>query len=349
MDNSQVRLRAAIVPRGDQTIEEVFVRLDGRPLAEEGGRSIARNSSTRALSVNRLVAIPPGEHELSVFARTPVCMSEPVSVRITREAPVSDAIKPTIYVLAVGVSDYRDSRLNLKYADKDAIDVADALKSATAGLFARMETTVLTNNKATRAAVIEGFEWLADSVTQHDLAFVLVAGHGVRDKRSKYYFVPHDFDREHVSSTGVRWSTFQDTLTGLPCKVILAMDTCRSGPLHGNERSRNVELDDEIRDLTRVQGGVIVMTSSTGRELSWEKPEWGHGAFALSLIEALTGDRLYKAKATTPLPADFNGDGLVHLDELDVYISTRVKELTEGAQHPTTDRSGTSFPLARVK
>ena len=347
-DKSRVRLLATISTQGNQPIEEVFVRLDGRPLAQDGSRNIRREPPRTGTRLDRFVTIPPGQHELSVFARTSLSISKPVSVRITRDTLVSDMVKPTIYVLAVGVADYRDPKLNLKYADKDALAVVHVLKSASTGLFSRVESHVLTNDKATRAGVIGGLEWLADSVTQNDLAFVLISGHGVRDKRGKYYFVPHDFSREHVSSTGVRWSTFQDTLTTLPCKVVLAMDTCHSGPLRGNERSRSVELDDEIRDLTRVQGGVIVMTSSTGHELSWEKPEWGHGAFALALIEGLSGNRLYEAKAATPLPADYNRDGLVHLNELDVYIANRVKELTEGAQHPTTDRCGTSFPLARV-
>lgn len=347
--DSHVRLRAAITPRGNQPIEEVFVRLDGRPLAEDGSRNILREPDGNALTIERLVAVPPGEHELSVFARTSVSTSEPVSVRITRDAPAGDVLKPAIYVLAVGVSDYHDPRLNLNCADKDALGVVDALKWAGDGLFARVEAKVFTNDKATRADVTEGLEWLADSVTQHDLAFILVSGHGVRDKRGKYYFVPHDFDRERISSTGLRWSTIQDTLTSLPCRVILAMDTCHSGPLRANERSRDVELDDAIRELAGVEGGVVVLTSSTGRELSLENPEWGHGAFSLALIEALTSGRRYQAKAATPLPADYNGDGLVHLNELDVYITARVKELTGGAQHPTTDRCGTSFPLARVK
>ena len=348
-NDSSVRLRARITVQREQAIEEVFVRLDGRPIAGGSGGDAIRGSGKKHVALDRLIAIPPGEHELSVFARTSVAMSKPVSVRITRARPVGNLRKPIMYVLAVGLSKHRDPRLNLTFADKDACGVVDALRSVSTGLFERVEAKTLLNDKATRADIIEGFEWLADSVTQHDLAFVLVSGHGVRDKRFKYYFVPHDFDREHITSTGVRWSTFQDTLTSLPCKLLLTMDTCHSGPLHGNARSRGVELDDEIRDLTRVQGGVIVMTSSTGREVSWEKPEWKHGAFALALIEGLTGDRRYKAKAATLLPADYNQDGLIHLNELDVYITTRVKELTDGAQHPTTDSSGTSFPLARVK
>jgi hypothetical protein len=42
-------------------------------------------------------------------------------------------------------------------------------------------------------------------------------------------------------------------------------------------------------------------------------------------------------------------DGLIHLNEMDVYVCNRVKELTDGTQHPTRDRSGTSFPLGRVR
>ena len=35
--------------------------------------------------------------------------------------------------------------------------------------------------------------------------------------------------------------------------------------------------------------GVIVLTSSTGREIWRESPDWKHGAFTLAALEALDG------------------------------------------------------------
>ncbi len=92
------------------------------------------------------------------------------------------------------------------------------------------------------------------------------------------------------------------------------------------------------------------MAASTGREVSQERREWGHGAFTLALLEAISGRRLCQAKSATPLSADLNRDGLIHLVELDAYITNRVKELTDGAQHPMTHRGDVpSFPVAQVR
>ena len=57
----------------------------------------------------------------------------------------------------------------------------------------------------------------------------------------------------------------------------------------------------------------------------------------LALVEGLSG------------AADFTKDGSVYLNELDAYVSDRVKELSQGQQHPVTARptSIRSFPLAR--
>jgi hypothetical protein len=39
------------------------------------------------------------------------------------------ARKPNLYVVVIGVSDYRDARFRLTYADKDARDLADMFQS----------------------------------------------------------------------------------------------------------------------------------------------------------------------------------------------------------------------------
>ena len=79
------------------------------------------------------------------------------------------------------------------------------------------------------------------------------------------------------------------------------------------------------------------MCSSMGREFSMESAEVKHGYFTLALVEGLAGS------------ADYNKDGVVQLNELDLYVTDRVKELSKGMQHPVTARptSIRSFPLTR--
>ena len=78
-------------------------------------------------------------------------------------------------------------------------------------------------------------------------------------------------------------------------------------------------------------------------KISSAVPCWTSGraasssTFTLALVEGLSG------------AADYNKDQVVYLNELDNYVSDRVKELTQGQQHPVTARptSVRSFPLAR--
>jgi hypothetical protein len=83
--------------------------------------------------------------------------------------------------------------------------------------------------------------------------------------------------------------------------------------------------------------GVVVMCSAMGTESAIESAAVQHGYFTLALVEGLTGK------------ADFNKDGVIHLNELDLYVTNRVKDLSKGRQHPVTARPASirSFPLTR--
>jgi hypothetical protein len=77
------------------------------------------------------------------------------------------------------------------------------------------------------------------------------------------------------------------------------------------------------------------MASSMGREFSLENNEHRQSNFTLALVEGLSG------KAA-------NSEGAVYLHRLDAYITDRVKELSQGRQHPVTAKptSIRSFPLS---
>ena len=260
-------------------------------------------------------------------------------------------MKPNLYVLAVGVSGYADPSLSLKYAAADARGLADAFGKQQGGMFSRVHGRVLVDDQATRRNLLKGLKWLRQSVTQRDMAVVSVAGHGKKDEDGSFFFIPYDGERDDLWSSCVRWTEFRETLGGLPCKVLFAMDTCQSGAVTGGKRTRgDFDLTQVIKDLTSADVGVVTFTASTGRELSQEADEWGHGAFSLAMIEALTSKRVFDKQKQTPLPADSNGDGVILIDELGVYVMNRVKELTKGAQHPTLQKGDVpSFPVALAK
>jgi hypothetical protein len=101
-----------------------------------------------------------------------------VQIKLADMAQEEFTIKPKLYVLAVGVSDYADSKLRLKCAAKDARDLAAALKRQEGGMYREVATRVLTDARATKDGILDGLEWLQKETTSHDVAVLFLAGHG---------------------------------------------------------------------------------------------------------------------------------------------------------------------------
>jgi uncharacterized caspase-like protein len=194
----------------------------------------------------------------------------------------------------------------------------------------------LTNSEANRINVLDGLNWILKESTQKDTTVIFVAGHGIKDVRGNYYFLPYDSNPKKPWENGVKWFDFQDTVSSLPSKVVFMVDTCHSGSVTGKRRGVVVDMTGILQQLINTGSGVVVLAASTGKESSQESKEWGHGAFTKALLEGLEGK------------ADYDGNTVVSVKELDLYITKRVKEMTNGAQHPTTEIQKTlpDFPLA---
>jgi uncharacterized caspase-like protein len=175
-------------------------------------------------------------------------------------------------------------------------------------------------------------------MTQHDVAVISFAGHGERASDGRPYLLSVDADREFLVSSAVPSDQIKNLLSTTPGRLILMLDACHSGAVDNDKRRDASGLtDDLVRDLVSDDYGVVVMCSSTGREFSLERSDVEQGLFTLAVVEGLSGK------------ADFDQTGAVYLNELDTYVSRRVKELSRGRQHPVTTRptSIRSFPLSR--
>ena len=205
-------------------------------------------------------------------------------------------------------------------------------------MFHKVEQKVLVDAHANQKEILRGLEWLRSQVTQRDVGVFFYAGHGAKDANNVFYLVPADCEPDDIDVGGISEDQIKRYCQSTPGRLMLLMDACHTGALGGDSRRAIGGLtDDLLRDLVSDDYGVIMMCSAMGRESAQEEESWGHGAFTLALIEGLQGK------------ADYNHDGTVHLNELDLYVSQRVKELTDGKQHPVTQKPTTirNFPLAR--
>jgi uncharacterized caspase-like protein len=244
-------------------------------------------------------------------------------------------------VLGIGVSDYAEASLKLDLPAKDAGDFIAALKAQEGGLYREVVTRPLTDREATRGNILDGFEWLEKQVTSRDVGVVFMAGHGAIDEVGRFWFLPSDASPTKLRASAVSKEEIRSTLGRLAGKAILFLDACHAAGVSTGEKTRgDVDVNGLINEIASSENGVVVFGASQGRELSLENPAWGNGAFTKAVVEGIRDGKaaLLNKKAIT-------------LSELDAYITDRVKELTDGRQHPVMQKPGTiaNFPIAVAK
>jgi hypothetical protein len=337
--SSQLTITYSVRSPADSPVTGIKVLLDGRPLDNKTrGLKAVEKVRKDNNSTSITITVPEKDVELSLIAENRHGSSVPASVNLVwggKSKNEEFVVKPKLYALAIGVSDYSLKELSLKYAAKDARDFAQALMLQKGGLYRDVSVKVLTDKAATRDDIMDGLDWLQKETTSRDVAMVFIAGHGVNDPTGVYYYLPHNADPDRLKRTGVVFTDIRNTLAALSGKAILFVDTCHSGNVMGGRRALT-DMNSMVNELSSAENGVVVFASSTGRQYSLEDVKWGNGAFTKALVEGLSGG------------ADLHGKGKITINMLDLYLSEKVKELTGGKQTPTTTKPQTipDFPVA---
>jgi hypothetical protein len=331
----EIEVKFEVRSPSGEPVTNVKVLVDGRPIGR--GLTIKEIQKDQGIQATK-VPIPEKDAEISIIAENRNAASEPATVTLKWRGKVKEdefIIKPKLYVLAIGVNKYEDKNLTLQFAAKDAKDFAESLLKEKGGLYRDVVVKVLTDEKATKDEIIDGFEWISKETTSNDVAMVFLAGHGVNDSGGVYYYLPVNANLERLRRTGVPFTEMRNTVTSLAGKTILFIDTCHAGNVMG-ARAVATDITGVVNELASAENGAVVFASSTGKQYSFEDPTWGNGAFTKATVEGIEGK------------ADYTGKGRITINMLDLYISERVKELTKGKQTPATAKPKTipDFPLA---
>jgi len=262
--------------------------------------------------------------------------------------------KPDLYLITIGISQYKDTRFNLNYAAKDATDIS-GLFGSKPELYGQILRKQLNNTDATSVQIKALKEFLAASKID-DVVVIFIAGHGLLDIELNYYFGTHDINFDNPSIGGLPYEELESLLDGIkPRKKLLIMDTCHSGEVDADEvevggdavkteegkvafRSAGVgvrktsfglqnsfELMKHLFADLRKGTGATVISSAGGAEYAMEGSEWNNGVFTWSMLKGLKG-----------MEADLNRDGSIMLSEIQEYVQEKVGEITDGKQVPTS-------------
>jgi WD40 repeat protein len=327
-----VTVRYIVRAPSGEAVTGIRVMIDGRPVPSGPEPGSVKKGDEQSVTV----AVPARDSEVSVVALNRFSASVPATIHlmwIQTATPEQFDAKPKLYLLAVGESVYDKPEFRLNYAAKDARDFAAAMQAQKGGLYRDVEVKLLTD--APKDDIEDGLEWLRRQVTSRDVGVIFLAGHGVDDSNGMYYFLPANADLDRLMRTGLVFSDLKNTVQSIAGKAVMFVDTCHSGNVMGTRRGVT-DINQVVNELASVENGAVVFTASTGRQFSLEDAQWQNGAFTKALVEGIGGK------------ADYTGKGKVTINMLELYLSERVKELTNGRQTPATSKPNTvpDFPLA---
>lgn len=234
---------------------------------------------------------------------------------------------PVSYAVIVGISKYPKlaAKDQLAFAERDAQAIFTSLISPEGGNFRVENVHVLTNEKATLAALRREIDtWLPSVAKTDDRVLIYFAGHGFMFQ-GRGYLAPADFDRDRIAETGYPMDDLGSVIGGkIKAKSkILLTDACHSGAITPEDTEN---LNNRFGDLTK---SLFSLTASRARERSYEVADLkgGHGVFTYYVVQGMEG------------AADTSGDGVVTADELAEYVHTQVREYTDNKQNPTSDKA----------
>jgi len=278
-----------------------------------------------------------------------------------------------VWVVAIGVSQYRNPRYALRFAAKDAADLSQAFRQlgARPGRPRTVHVLQITDQTATRTAIRAAKQWLAQAQRQ-DLAVVFAAGHGLTDDSQNYFYGTWDIDADAPSAAGLPFEDFEDLLDGIaPMRKVLLVDTCFSGEIDKDEVRTVASAADgtrvtmreykAARNIVSLAGPASASTASSEpiEALALQQELFadlrrGTGAVVISSSSgneySLEGEQWSNGVFTYAVlqalaggRADRDGDGVVTVSELQAYVIDEVRRLTKGAQNPTVRRENLDY------
>lgn len=332
-------------------LDRINVYINDVPIYGTKGFNIkSQNVNSIKKVIDVLLSAGKNKIEVSAHGQNGV-ESKRESFEISYQTPPR---KPSLYVISIGVSEYKNPEKPLKYAAKDASDIAE-LFDASKNAYSKVETITLKNQEVTKEKILEIKQKLALSGVD-DKVILFISGHGILDnQRKNWYYATQDMDFDNPSSKGISYGDLEGLLDGIPARnKLFLLDACHSGELDTeqskfakNEKSAkekvfnkgNTEnmavspLESSIEamkiyfvDIRRFSGSNVI-SAARGYESAYEGREnevYKNGYFTYAFIDGIKSKK-----------ADKDKDGVVKISELSEYVHAKVVEISGNTQVPT--------------
>src|SRR5579862_1167752 len=190
------------------------------------------------------------------------------------------------HALFVGVDRYASPLIsNLSCSVRDS----QALYGLFSDTFGSANSTLLTNEAATRQAILDEFKKLS-TVSADDVAVLSFSGHG----SDSHHLITHDADPLSLDTTAIALEELTELFARIPARnLILFLDCCFAGGagakvFHAPIATKTSGSADALLEKISGKGRFIFSASTAGQE-AIEDRRRGHGLFTFYVLEALRG------------------------------------------------------------
>ena len=254
-----------------------------------------------------------------------------------------------LYLFAIGINEYKNSKYNLNYGRGDAAAFASTLAEKSKTIFKRVVQYRLFDGEATKPSIESMFRTIAAATRPEDTFVFFYAGHGVMSEgsdtaSSDFYLIPADVTQLYgndamLAGKGISAAQLKAFCTSIKAqKQLVVLDACQSGGAVASFATRGASEERAIMQLAR-SAGTILLASTGTEQFATEFSALSHGVFTYALLKGLDGD----ADGGNPK------DGKITVKELEAYLNDQVPELTKKyrgtAQYPNSYARGQDFPL----
>ena len=352
------RLRAAFALRpADRPPRRARRRRAGRR------RPDSKRPTAREAKGHVAVTLPRKDTKVSLIAYSGDLTSAPVSVTLTYDGPSASPERKSERGRSAEAEALRFARRRHRLheprlqqhpvsAARDAESLAEALKAQKGGLLRRRADQGRRRPddlSPTPPHVIRlgRLYWLKHAATSRDLAIVFLSGHGIRDPKQNFWFLTREADIQRLRTTAVSNDDLLD---------FLARPSGEEGSVHRRLSLGRRDVGRQSRrrhDIRHEQSGQRLLDRRFGprRLRRFDRDRSREGGRQMGQPRRVhqgadRGDRRGQGVDRGERPS-----GRITTAMLDLYLDERVKDMTDGAQHPVMNRPilVPDFPLALAR
>ncbi len=316
------------VAEHEKGIEKFEILLNGEPAHSKDQRGVKLvQKEMKRIEFSERIRLREGKNDITILAREKEGMTakKTIAVHMAKK-------KGEIWAVIIGINQYQNLP-SLKYAVNDAREVYRYMIEV--NRVPKDHIWLLLDEDATLDRIRSALgTQLRRKAGKEDMVIVYLAGHGATEKDAsspdgdglEKYILPHNADPKDLYASAIPMGEVSRIFQRISSeKLVFLSDTCYSGASGGRTilaSGTRANVSGAFLDRLSQGKGRMIIAASDANQVSAEKDELKHGVFTYYLLEGLGGK------------ADFDGDGVITLDEIYRYVSIKVPQATGQDQHP---------------